>query len=272
MIRLGKIAFANCDFPYYALEYGRIKAHDIEIREAHPVELAHMLFNGELDISPISSIMYGKRNDLLILPGLSITSNDFTRSVLICSNGKLDLVDFEGKTLCIPETTASSATLIKIILQLKGLKVKIRQCRGTDIDQMLKHGDAALLIGDSAIHAIGKYRIIADLGNEWKKITGKKMVYALWVVREEFAKRNPDKVKYVMDTLLLSKDYAYKNISEIANFIGGQKKIDCAFMHEYLHTLNYDFDDESVESLELYFKYAKECGIVDDIKLRFFKG
>lgn len=271
MIRLGKIAFANCDFPYYALEHGRIEAYDIEIKEAHPVELARMLFNGELDISPISSIMYGKRNDLLILPGLSITSNDFTRSVLICSNGKLDLVDFEGKTLCIPETTASSATLIKIILWLKGLKVKIRQCRGTDIDQMLKHGDAALLIGDSAIHAIGKYRIIADLGNEWKKITGKKMVYALWVVREEFAKRNPDKVRYVMDIVLRSKDYAYKNISEIANFIGGQKKIDCVFMREYLHTLNYDFDDESVESLKLYFKYAKECGIVEDVKLRFFK-
>jgi len=77
MIRLGKIAFANCDFPYYALENGKVESHDIDIKEAHPVELARMLFNEELDISPISSIMYCKRKDLLILPGLSITSNDF---------------------------------------------------------------------------------------------------------------------------------------------------------------------------------------------------
>lgn len=271
MIRLGKIAFANCDFPYYALEHDRVKVEDIEIKEAHPVELARMLFDGELDISPISSIMYGKRNDLLILPGLSITSNDFTKSVLICSNGKLDLSGLEGKTLCIPETTASSATLIQIILRLKGVEANIKQCGGMDIDRMLKQGDAALLIGDSAIHAIGKYSVIADLGNEWKKITGKKMVYALWVVRGEFAKHHPDKVRYVLETILRSKDYAYKHVGEIANFIAKQKKIDCGFMRDYLHTLNYDFDDESVESLGLYFKYAKECGIVGDVKLRFFK-
>lgn len=270
MIRLGKIAFANCDFPYYALEHNKVEAKDIRITEAHPVELARMLFNNELDISPISSIMYEKRNDLLVLPGLSITSNDFTKSVLICSNGKLELSDFEGKTLCIPEITASSAALIKIIFWLKGMKVKMRQCSGTDIDSMLKNGDAALLIGDNAIHAIGKYRIIADLGNEWKKLTGKKMVYALWAVREDFARVHPDKVRYVMERLLKSKDYAYKNINEIASSISKEKKIDCDFMRDYLHTLNYNFDDESVESLELYFKYAKECGIIGDVKLRFF--
>src|SRR3990172_1199670 len=270
MIRLGKIAFANCDFPYYAMEHGRIGPTEIRITEAHPVELARRLFLGELDISPISSIMYGKRDDLLILPGLSITSNDFTKSVLICSNGRVELSELEGETLCIPETTASSASLIRIILWLKGINVNIMHCAGTNIDQMLKHGDAALLIGDSALHAIGKYHIIADLGNEWKKMTGKKMVYALWVVREDFAREHPEKVKYVLDTLLRSKDYAYKNINEIASSIAIEKKIDCGFMREYLHTLNYDFDAESVESLQLFFKYAEACGIVDDVKLKFF--
>lgn len=272
MTRLGKIAFANCDFPYYALENKIIKKEDISIREGHPVELARMLFNGELDISPISSIMYGKRDDLLILPHLSITSNDFTKSVLICSNGKMDLSDFEGKTLCIPETTASSATLIKIILWLKGINVEFRQCQGTDIESMLETGDAALLIGDSAIHATGKYRIVADLGNEWKKITGKKMVYAIWAVREDFARQYPDKVKKVIDVLVRSKEYAYKNITEIANTIGKKKNIDCGFMRDYLHTLNYDLDNESVESLELYFNYAKDCGLMDNPSLRFFNS
>ncbi|MCX9083665.1 MAG: menaquinone biosynthesis protein [Candidatus Methanoperedens sp.] len=270
MIRLGKIAFANCDFPYYALENGKVDSNNIEIKEAHPVELARMLSNDELDISPISSIMYAKRNDLLILPGLSITSNDFTKSVLICSKGKLDLSDFEGKTLCIPETTASSATLIKIILWIKGINVNIRQCPGTDIDRMLKQGDAALLIGDSAIHAIGKYQIVADLGNVWKSLTGKKMVYALWVVGKKYATKHPDKVRYALEKLKSSKNYAYNHIGQIANSIGKQKNIDCSFMKDYLHTLNYDLDKESVESLELYFKYAKECGIVGDVSLRFF--
>jgi len=270
MVRLGKIAFANCDFPYFAIEHGKLKTDSIDIIEAHPVELARRLQAGELDISPISSIMCAKQDDLLILPGLSITSNDFTKSVLICSNSEIEISDFEGKTLCIPETTASSATLIKIILWLKGVSVKIRQCNGTDIDKMLQQGDAALLIGDSAIHAIGKYRVIADLGNEWKKLTGKKMVYALWVVRGDFARKNPEKVNYIHDILLKSKDFAYENINEIAGHIGRQKNIDCNFMREYLHTLNYDFDKETVESLELFFKYSRECGIIQDANIRFF--
>ncbi len=269
MVRLGKIAFANCDFPYYALEHGKIR-HDISIVQEHPIELARMLFDSKLDISPISSIMYGKKDGLLILPGLSITSNDFTKSVLICSNGKLELSDLEGKELCIPETTASSAALIKIILWMKGIDVNIRHCAGTDINMMLKKGAAALLIGDSAIHAIGKYSIIADLGNEWKKLTGKKMVYALWVVREEFARQHPDEVRSVLDLLHRSKEYAYENINEISGFIARDKKIDSRFMREYLHTLNYDLDSESMESLELFFKYAKEIGIVNDVRLRFF--
>ena len=270
MIRLGKISFANCDFPYYAMEHGKLRTDDIDIIEGHPVELARKLQAGELDISPISSIMYAKQDELLILPGLSITSNDFTKSVLICSNGEIKMSGFEGKTLCIPETTASSAALVKIILWLNGVNVKIRQCNGTDIENMLKQGDAALLIGDSAIQAIGKYHIIADLGNEWKKLTGKKMVYALWVVRGDFAGKYPGKVKYVHDLLLKSKDYAYENISHIASHIGRQKNIDCKFMKEYLHTLNYDFDEETVESLKLFFQYASECGIIGEAKLRFF--
>lgn len=272
MIRLGKISFANCDFPYYAIEHGKIDSDGIKIIEAHPVELARKLFEGELDISPISSIMYGKRDDLVILPGLSITSNDFTKSVLICSNGKHELSDFDGKTLCIPETTASSATLMKIILWKKGLDVKFRNCQGSDIDRMIKEGDAALLIGDSAINAIGKYQIVADLGNEWKKMTGKKMVYALWVTTEEFASKHYEDVKYVHDLLLSSKEYAYSNIIEIANYIGKDKKIDCGFMREYLHTLNYDLDNESVESLKLFFKYAKDYGIMGDVELKFFNN
>lgn len=273
MIRLGKIGFANCDFPYFGLEHSRIEARDISITEAHPVDLAWKIFKNELDISPISSIMYPKLGNLLILPGLSITSSDFTKSVLICANGKMELSDFGDKTLCIPDTTASSAALIQIILKLKGLKTKIKHCRGDDISRMLRMGDGALLIGDSALYAVGKYRIIADLGNEWKKITGKKMVYALWVVREEFAREHPEDVGYVLKRLIESKDYAYQHIDEIADFIGVRKNLDKNFLMEYIHTLNYDFDSESIESLRLYFKYARECGILErEMPLRFFEA
>lgn len=71
LVRLGKISFANCDFPYYAMEHGKLRTDYIDIIEGHPVELAAKLQAGELDLGPISSIMYAKQDDLLILPGLS---------------------------------------------------------------------------------------------------------------------------------------------------------------------------------------------------------
>jgi len=276
MIKLGKISFANCDFPYYGLEYGKIPLKEVSITEAYPPILAKKILNRELDISPISSIMYARLNNLLILPDISITSNDFTKSVLICADSacKCELQDFEGKTLCIPETTASSAALIRIILKHKGINCKFIGCKASNISKMLELGDAALLIGDDALYAArsDKYNVIADLGNEWKKMTGKKMVYALWVVREDYAKKYPDKVEYILDSLLKSKDYGHTHFDEIADFIGKKMQIESVFIRDYLSTLNYDFDEESIESLMLFFKYAKEYGILSSSnEMRFFE-
>lgn len=269
MIRLGKINFANCDFPYYGMEHGHIPAEEIIITEGHPVELAWKLARNELDISPISSIMYTEIDDLLILPHLSITSNDFTKSVLVCTNDEMELEDLAGGTLYITDISASSAALIKIILGLKEIDVDIRSCKA----QMpkLKQGEAAMLIGDSAIRAGGKCHIIADLGNEWKKLTGKKMVYAVWVVRKEYALAKPEDVEFTLDQLIKSKEYAYRHMDDIAEAISKSKGISEGFTKEYLQTLNYDFDDESAESLELYFKYAKQFSIIKKEKpLQFF--
>ncbi len=270
-IRLGKIAFANCDFPYYALEAGKIP-NTFRITGGHPVELARLILAGELDVSPVSSIMYARNQEgLLVLPRLSITSNDFTKSVLICANGQRELEDLDGRTLCIPEITASSAALIQIILHLRGIKAKIRSCRAAEIPSLLERGVAALLIGDSALHALGKYHVVADLGNEWHKLTGKKMVYALWVVRKDYAQKHPEKVREVLEKLEASRNYAYAHLEEIAEHIAKQKNLDRNFLREYLHTLHYDFDQESRQSLKLYFKYARECGLLEsEVEPQFF--
>lgn len=270
MIRLGKINFANCDFPYYGMEHGYIHAPDIAITEGHPVELARKLACNELDISPISSIMYPEIDDLLILPHLSITSNDFTKSVLVCAGCEMKLEDMNGGTLYITDISASSVALIKIILALKGISVEIKQF-GAQMPE-LKQGEAALLIGDSALRAVSRYRIIADLGNEWKKLTGRKMVYAVWAVRKEYARDESESVEYTLDCLLKSKEYACSHVDEIAGALSISKAISVNFMNEYLHTLNYDFDKESRASLELYYKYAEQFGMIkSEVPLRFFR-
>jgi chorismate dehydratase len=58
-----------------------------------------------------------------------------------------------------------------------------------DLDSMLLTADAALLIGDIALkhYVDAKDFYLYDLGGEWKRLTGKKMVYAVWAVNRPFA-------------------------------------------------------------------------------------
>jgi chorismate dehydratase len=267
MIRLGKIGFVNCDFPYYAIEKGILRLKNVEIIESHPVDLAKKIEAGELDISPISSIMYQQIDNLLVLPGINIASDDFTKSVLVCSNGIKNLEELRNKTLCLPDISASSAVLIQIILKIKGIHdVKIKNCVGRHTEAMLKQGDSALFIGDRALTAAHKCNVIADLGNEWRSLTGKKMVYAVWVVRKEIAENYPGEVAYVHSKLIESKNYSYQHTEEIAKTISAKKHFDSELMENYFHTLDYDLDDESVESLNSYFQYAKKYGFIEKTK------
>ncbi|HHI30901.1 hypothetical protein B6V01_003295 [Methanosarcinales archaeon ex4572_44] len=267
MIKLGKIGFANCDFPYYAIEAGIIPTRGVEVVESHPVDLARMIAACNLDLTPISSIMYPQIEGLLVLPGICIASDDFTRSVLVCSNGITSLEELEGRTLCLPDVSASSSTLIQIILHVKGIvDVDIRTCAGQKSVEMLELGDAALFIGDQALIASHECNVVADLGREWHNLTGAKMVYAVWVVRREFAEEEPDRVRYIHSKLLESKEYGYRHREEIAKVISEKKGFDEEMMKDYLHTLNYELDEKSIESLNTYFKYAEECGFIAERK------
>jgi len=274
MIRLGKIGFANCDFPYYAIETGIIPTCSVDIVESHPVDLARMIAACSLEVTPISSIMYPRINDLLVLPDICIASDDFTRSVLVCSNGITDLEELSGRTLCLPDISASSSILIQIILQIRGIEdVNIRTCAGQNKSEMLELGDAALFIGDQALIASHEYNVVADLGREWRNLTGETMVYAVWVVRKDFAEEEPDRVRYIHSKLLESKEYGYRHRGEIVKVISEKKGFDEKMVKDYLHTLNYEFNKSSIKSLNTYFKYAEEYGLINERKsIALFEG
>src|SRR5437868_5696890 len=65
----------------------------IELVDAVPTRLNAMLQAGDLDVAPISSVEYARHSsEYLVLPGLSISSDGPTRSVLVASD-----VDFVKK-------------------------------------------------------------------------------------------------------------------------------------------------------------------------------
>jgi chorismate dehydratase len=263
-MRVGQTYFKNTDFIYYAIEEGLIRTNGVGYLYAHPPKLGEMLVNREVEIAPVSSIIYGQRyGDFAILPDFSISAYGGTKSILVFSDSLDSLEDLEGKTLAVPGTSASSSALAEIILKNKGVKAEILHHEEPNLEAMLRKADAALLIGDDALVAYFRgSRVITDLGEEWKDATGKKMVYALWAIRREFADENPGIIREFYDALKRSREYAYKNIDSISRALAERIEISPELMREHLLTIDYGLDEEGEEGLREYFEHALKCGIL----------
>lgn len=273
-IKVGQTYFKNTDFIYYAINEGIVTVDNASFYTAHPPKLGEMIVKKEIDVAPIPAIMYAEHSDeLLLLPDFSISSNGETKSILLFSDEYLRLEELRGKKIAVPGTSASSVALLRIMLRERGIDSEIIYHEKPDIEDMLKKAEAALLIGDHALVAEegGRHRILADLGTEWLRLTGRRMIFAVWAVREEFANKCPKAVQNLTEKLRESRRYAYKNIEEVSKELAGKAGISPALMEKHLSLLNYGLDSELVLDLKEFFERARIAGIVNgDIRLRIF--
>jgi len=258
--RVGHIKYLNC-FPLY---YGLVKnmqLDDMELISGVPVELNNSILNETLDISPISSIEYYRNKDkYLLFPNLTVSSSGHVRSVILFSKVPID--ELHNEKVALVSSSSTSHVLLRIILKYRyGIEPEYISCK-PDLDLMLNEANAALLIGDKALEeSINRTDLYAyDLGEEWHKFSGKKMVYALWCVRKSFAKENPEIVKRVLDALLKSSDYCKDNLKEVVKNASCWDKFDADFIENYLSDLSFYLDQEAQDGLNYFSELAKESG------------
>jgi chorismate dehydratase len=256
--KVGHIQFLNC-LPLY---YGLVKSYallDIELIKGMPTELNNLLLSGELDISPISSIEYARHHDSLVLfPDFTVSSDGEVKSILLLSRFPIDKLS--GKKIALTGTSATSQVLLKLILKHGyGIEPEYFVCP-PDLNRMLETADAALLIGDIAL----KYYVTAkdfyryDLGIEWKKLTGKKMVYAVWAVNRKFSETKSELCENVFETFRKSMDYSLKNLPEIIEYAVKWEPFSPSFLMDYFKSLRFDFGDDYQEGLLYFYKLASE--------------
>jgi len=263
--KVGHIQFLNC-LPLY---YGLVKSLaflDIELVKGTPTELNALLINKSLDVSPISSIEYARHADsLLLLPDFTVSSDGEVKSILFLS--RFPAEELSGKSVALADTSSTSHALLKIILR-RGYKVDPRYVvMPPDLDVMLSSADAALLIGDSALrhytNARGYY--LYDLGAEWKKLTGKAMVYAVWAVNRSFAEAKADLCADVYETFRKSMRYSMRNLPEIVKYAAKWEPFDAAFLSAYFASLRFSFGRRYREGLRLFYRMARDIGELDRI-------
>jgi chorismate dehydratase len=264
-LKLGIVDYINCWPVHYGLDYGEIDI-DAEIIAGPPAELNEMFLSGEIDITPISSIEYARNfDDCYILPNLAIASDGPVGSLFLFS--ELEIEELDGKTVALPKDSRATIALLKILLaryyQVDVDYITFEQ----NLDHMLDETDAALLIGDPALNGyienVNSNLNITDLGAAWKKFTGEKMVYAIWVIRKELADQKPELVKEVSEKLLASKSLGLNEFELLSKRAEKEMNIPFEVALDYFKSLRYDFDEEYQRGVSKYFNHAYQLGLMN---------
>jgi chorismate dehydratase len=177
---------------------------DLEFRI--PAECADELAAGRADIGIVPSFEL-TRQDLRIIPGAGIAAHGAVRSILLVSKVPAGQI----RSLATDASSRTSVQLARVILKQKFGAEPAMAPHPPQLEAMLEQADAALVIGDPALHldpATLPYRVY-DLGAEWTELTGLPMVFAVWAGRD--GATGPQ----VAEAFLASCRYGRERIEEI---------------------------------------------------------
>lgn len=270
-IRVGRIHYINVLPIYYAMERG-YTPNGFELVPGTPAELNGRLFRGEVEVSAISSVEYGRHfREYLLLPQLSICTAGDVGSVLFFS--RLPFAGLSGKEVLLSAASATSAALLKVLLyELFGARPLYRTAQVADD---LPEGAYGLLaIGDEALRlrATGRYPYFLDLGRAWHELTGLPFVFGVWAVRRGFYETYPEEVQAVHEALLASKAWGLTEIGDICRQASQAVNLSAADLSAYFSFLRYDFDAGQQEGLSAFFGYLHRGGWLAELPgLEFIK-
>ncbi|MGO0061008.1 menaquinone biosynthetic enzyme MqnA/MqnD family protein [Brevibacillus fluminis] len=272
-LRIGQISYSNTLPVYLFFDQERF-CDRIDFFQQVPAQLNREMAAGNIDVGPISSFSYGEHaDDYFALPGLSVTADGKVRSIYLFS--KRPIEELDGATVSLTNTSATSVNLLKIILQkFLGLQVSYKT-EEPDLQTMMQHADACLLIGDDALLAYRNHKEyhVYDLAELWKNETGYPMTFAVWAVRKAAIEENAALLADVHAAFLASKT---KSLEQFDRLIAGaiaRYGGDAEGWDVYFRGLSYHFTEQDRKGLEHYFQCAYEMGLLPSpVKVTLWDG
>lgn len=271
VLRIGRIPYANLLPIFHALE-ARFSLDGVRFVTGAPSELNRKLRAGLLDLSPSSSIEYGKFPDrYLLVPGLSVASRSKVMSVVLLSNGPLR--SLPADPVAVTAASDTSVVLLEILLrEFLGKRNRLVRTTLSPVEALQKY-PAYLAIGDAAIRATleGTASHATDLGAWWRKETGLPFVFALWIVSRAALGAKGEVLRRFGGMLLAAKKAARDLVRGNAHEAIGPAWIPAAWRAEYWRNLSYDLDEEA-EGLRHFFRLAHRIGKIPAVPpLRFLE-
>jgi chorismate dehydratase len=224
-----------------------------ELEFATPAACAEAVRQREADVGVIPSIEYQRMERMEILAGISIASKEEVKSILLLS--KLPIAKVQ--TVAVDNSSRTSAALLSILMRRFYSRAVDVQSAAPQPEVMLKQADAALVIGDTALTYHGQVPEIYDLAAEWRKFTGLPFVFAFWGGHED-AKL----ARYYKD-FEDSRDFGLAHVDDIAAEYAPKLNLSPAAVRSYLtRNIDYSLDEDNRKGLRLFYKLARETGII----------
>lgn len=219
-----------------------------------PVHCAEALGDGKADIGLVPCAELD-RLGLDFLPDLGIACEGPVRSILLISR-----VPFpEIRTLAVDSSSRTSVALTRILL------AECYDCRpvitplAPTLDLMLADNDAALVIGDPALHLDPETLPwhTLDLGAKWVEWTGLPMVFAVWAGRAELL--TPD----VAGAFRASYEWGRDHLDEMVDRASSERGFRKELARDYFtRHIVYPLSAKHHEGLALFRKLAAACDLV----------
>jgi chorismate dehydratase len=236
---------------------------EYEFIEGAPSDLNKKIRQGQIDISPSSSIEYLRHPDKYrLIENHSISSKGLIGSILLFSRRPIETLS--GLTVLTSSQSETSVALLHIILK-KFYQINCDlKSTSEPIEQAIKSHSAYLLIGDEALSEALKWPelFIYDIGDLWDKHTGLPFTFALWIASEESLAEKPGLIKNFTNDLNKAKISAFKNLGAIATESQLRNLLSEEELVKYWRGISYDFGNEERKGFDLFRKYSEELGLI----------
>jgi chorismate dehydratase len=256
-VRVSLVDFVNA----WPLTWGFLRGavEGVETITDVPSACADRLKRGEVDAGLIPSIEAARIPGLRIVRGLGIASKNRVRSVLLASNVPVEKI----KTIAADVSSRSSVAMARILLADRYGNSPEFHVAAADLCEMLRHHDAALLIGDPALRADLTGLEVFDLAEEWRAMTGLPFVFAVWAVRPGIEP----------DPFLWSRDFGRRKIEQVIRDASMRTGLSQSFLATYLvENLHHDLEEEDEKGLAEFYRRAAAMGLIPSPDVPPFAG
>jgi len=257
-LRIAASSYLNTAPLIWSFLYGSRQGSVSLFTHEAPARCAEMLANGEVDSALVPVIEYQSIPEIAIVPDVCVGSRSAVRSVVIAS--KLNNLK-KVKRVVLDDSSRTSVALVKIIFrEFLGFEPEW-ETAPPDLTSMLRHADAALIIGDPAMQIPRDQFRVFDLATLWHDFTGFGFVFAMWMLRPQNAAAFPP-VDFAA-----ARDEGLAHLNEIVAHQADQIALSPEEIKDYLtNNIAFQIDDGMKQGLELYFELARKHGLIESPK------